>query len=153
MPADRAAATGGTARTAWCHGTARRRCTCLTSWKPRGGGPAACWYRGAARSSSTPPRRAPQAKAPQRSNRTARSGREGRVQTSRWVPRRDYQDSAGRAWPRNAPEGTETTADGGPHSFACLTWPPGGHKTVDAIARQGGRYRWKRAKEGFNRPK
>jgi hypothetical protein len=78
---------------------------------------------------------------------------DGRVQAFRWVPRLDYEDSAGRAWKLNALECTETTADGSQHYFAWLTVLPVVRKTVAEIAQKGGRYRWKMENEGFNRQK
>ena len=78
---------------------------------------------------------------------------DGRVQEFRWVLALDYQDSAGRWWKLNALECTERHADGTEHYFAWLTPLPVGKKTVEAIAQQGGRYRWKVENEGFNRQK
>jgi hypothetical protein len=78
---------------------------------------------------------------------------DGRVQQFRWVPHLDYQDSDGRRWKLNALECTETTTDGPRHYFAWLTDLPVVHKTVEEIAQQGGRYRWKVENEGFNRQK
>jgi hypothetical protein len=78
---------------------------------------------------------------------------DGRVQEFRWVPQLAYQDSAGRSWPLNALDGTETTADGGQQYFAWLTPLPVNRKTVEEVAQKGGRYRWKVENEGFNRQK
>jgi hypothetical protein len=78
---------------------------------------------------------------------------DGRAQTFRWVSRLDYQDSDGRSWKLNALECTETTTDGPRHYFAWLTDLPVGRNTVEKIAQQGGRYRWKVENEGFNRQK
>jgi hypothetical protein len=78
---------------------------------------------------------------------------DGRVQEFRWVPRLAYEDSAGRRWQPSGLECTETTADGGRHYFAWLTDLPVGRKTVEEIAQQGGRFRWKVENEGFNRQK
>ena len=50
-------------------------------------------------------------------------------------------------------EGTETDADGQEHYFAWVTGWPVTRKTVESIAPQGGRIRWKVEKEGFNRQK
>jgi hypothetical protein len=78
---------------------------------------------------------------------------DGRVQTFRWVPRLDYQDSEGRAFTPNALECTERGADGQEHYFAWLTGLPVTRKTVEEIAQKGGRARWKVENEGFNRQK
>jgi hypothetical protein len=78
---------------------------------------------------------------------------DGRVQEFRWVPQLDYEDSDGRRWKLNALECTETTAVGEEQYFAWLTPLPVGRKTVEEIAQQGGRYRWKVENEGFNRQK
>jgi hypothetical protein len=78
---------------------------------------------------------------------------DGRVQTFRWLPQLDYQDSDGRCWKLNALECAETTADGPRHYFAWLTDLPVGRNTVEEVAQQGGRYRWKVENEGFNRQK
>ena len=78
---------------------------------------------------------------------------DGRVQTFRWLPRLDYQDSEGRDFRPGALECTETDADGEAHYFAWLTGLPVTRKTVEAIAQQGGRARWKVENEGFNRQK
>jgi hypothetical protein len=78
---------------------------------------------------------------------------DGRVQQFRWLPRLDYEDSDGRRWQPNALECTETTADGQEHYFAWLTALPVTRKTVEEIARKGGRDRWKVENEGFNRQK
>jgi hypothetical protein len=76
-----------------------------------------------------------------------------RVQEFRWVNQLAYQDSEGRTWQLDALECTERTADGSKHYFAWLTQLPVGRKTVEDIAQQGGRYRWKIENEGFNRQK
>ena len=86
-------------------------------------------------------------------NALTRRWGDGRVQQFRWVSHLDYQDSDGRRWKLNALECTETTTDGPRHYFAWLTDLPVGHKTVEEIAQQGGRYRWKVENEGFNRQK
>jgi hypothetical protein len=86
-------------------------------------------------------------------NALTRRWGDGRVQQFRWVPHLDYQDSDGRRWKLNALECTETTTDGPRHYFAWLTDLPVSHKTVEEIAQQGGRYRWKVENEGFNRQK
>lgn len=78
---------------------------------------------------------------------------DGRVQEFRWVLALDYQDSVGRDWKFNAVECSERDRAGNEHYFAWLTPLPVGQKTVEAIAQQGGRYRWKIENEGFNRQK
>ena len=78
---------------------------------------------------------------------------DGRVQEYRWVLALDYQDSVGRDWKLNALECSERDRDGNEHYFAWLTPLPVGKRTVEAIAQQGGRYRWKIENEGFNRQK
>jgi hypothetical protein len=78
---------------------------------------------------------------------------DGRVQEFRWVLALDYQDSEGRDWQFNALECSERQRDGTAHYFAWLTPLPVGKKTVEEIAQQGGRYRWKVENEGFNRQK
>lgn len=78
---------------------------------------------------------------------------DGRVQEFRWVLALDYQDSCGRDWRLNALECSERDRDGNEHYFAWLTPLPVGQNTVEAIAQQGGRYRWKIENEGFNRQK
>ena len=75
------------------------------------------------------------------------------MQTFRWLSRLDYQDSDGRWWKLNALECTETTTDGLRHYFAWLTDLPVSRNTVEEIAQQGGRHRWKVENEGFNRQK
>jgi len=78
---------------------------------------------------------------------------DGLVQEFRWVLHLDYEDSEGRCWKLNALECTEKRADGKRRYFAWLTGLPVNRKTVEAIAQQGGRYRWKVENEGFNRQK
>jgi hypothetical protein len=85
-------------------------------------------------------------------NHKQRSWGDGRLQEFRWVTDLDHRDSAGRCWKLNALECSETTADG-QHYFAWLTSLPVNRKTVEAIAQQGGRARWKMENEGFNRQK
>src|SRR5207302_534294 len=71
-----------------------------------------------------------------------------------WVPQLNYEDSAGRCWKLNALECTETTmANKQRHYFAWLTNLPVNGKTVEVIAQEGGRCRWKIENEGFNRQK
>jgi hypothetical protein len=78
---------------------------------------------------------------------------DGRQQVFRWVTQLTYEDSEGRTWKLNALDCTETTPAGERQYFAWLTTLPVSHKTVEAIAQQGGRYRWKVENEGFNRQK
>jgi hypothetical protein len=75
------------------------------------------------------------------------------AQEFRWVNQLAYEDSAGRSGKVNGLECTETTADGHTHYFAWLTPLAVNRKTVEEIARKGGRYRWTIEMEGFNRPK
>jgi hypothetical protein len=86
-------------------------------------------------------------------NALTRTWGDGRVQTFRWVPRLDYEDSDGRSWKLNALECTERTADGGRHYFAWLTPLPVSVRTAEEVAQKGGRDRWKVENEGFNRQK
>jgi hypothetical protein len=86
-------------------------------------------------------------------NSLKRTWGDGRVQEFRWVTHLDYQDSEERSWQLNALECSETTVDGDKQYFAWLTPLPVGRKTVEEIAQQGGRYRWKMENEGFNRQK
>jgi hypothetical protein len=86
-------------------------------------------------------------------NRLRREWGDGLVQEYRWVERLDYEDSAGRPWQLAALECRERTAAGEEQYFAWLTRLPVGRKTVEEIARKGGRYRWKIENEGFNRQK
>ncbi len=86
-------------------------------------------------------------------NALTRTWGDGRVQEFRWVKQLDYEDSDGRAWKLNALECRERAADGTGRYFAWLTGLPVGQKTVEEIAQQGGRDRWKVENEGFNRQK
>ena len=81
------------------------------------------------------------------------SGRTDRCRNSRWVTQLSYEDSDKRVWKLNALDCTETAADGSRQYFAWLTALPVGKKTVEEIARKGGRDRWKVENEGFNRQK
>jgi hypothetical protein len=78
---------------------------------------------------------------------------DGPMQEFRWVCDLDYEDSDGRSWKLNALECTETTANKEQQYFAWLTALPVSRKTVEEIARKGGRARWKVENEGFNRQK
>jgi hypothetical protein len=75
------------------------------------------------------------------------------VQEFRWVGQLAYEDSEGRSWRLNARECTERRPQGNAGYRAWLTPLPVGQKTVEEIARKGGRYRWKVENEGFNRQK
>jgi hypothetical protein len=86
-------------------------------------------------------------------NALVRTWGDGRVQAFRWVNRLGYEDSDGRRWALNALECTETAADGSRGYFAWLTPLPVGRRTVEEVARKGGRDRWKVENEGFNRQK
>jgi hypothetical protein len=86
-------------------------------------------------------------------NTLTRTWGDGRVQTFRWLPQLDYEDSSKRAWKLNAVECTEATGDGEQQYFAWLTALPVNRKTVEEIAQKGGRDRWKVENEGFNRQK
>jgi hypothetical protein len=81
-------------------------------------------------------------------NLLTRTWGDGRVQEFRWVNQLAYEDSEGRSWKLDALECTETTADGSQQYFAWLTGLPVGRKTVEEIAQQGGRDRWKVENEG-----
>jgi len=78
---------------------------------------------------------------------------EGAEQTFRWVNQLDYQDSEGREFTLDALECTEVSRARGRQYFAWLTLLPVTRKTVEVIAQQGGRDRWKVENEGFNRQK
>jgi hypothetical protein len=73
-------------------------------------------------------------------------------QVYRWVPQIGYTDAEHRTWSFGAIQleetiGHETT------TFAWLTPLPVSGATVEAIATQGGRHRWKIENQGFNRQK
>jgi hypothetical protein len=73
-------------------------------------------------------------------------------QVYRWVKGVGYRDSEGRDWSVTAVQleetvGQETT------TFAWLTPLHVSAKTVEAVAQQGGRQRWKIENQGFNRQK
>ena len=69
------------------------------------------------------------------------SGRTDRCRNSGWVTQLSYEDSDKRVWKLNALDCTETAADGSRQYFAWLTALPVGKKTVEEIARKGGRDR------------
>jgi hypothetical protein len=80
---------------------------------------------------------------------------DGKVQEFRWVPL-EYQDSEGRCFKTNGFECTETVtrdAKQEKHYFAWLSDLKVTAKTVEEIAENGGRARWKIENEGFNRQK
>jgi hypothetical protein len=85
-------------------------------------------------------------------NRLERTWAEGMQQVYRWVPKLSYTDSEGRTWQFSAVQLTESVA-GETTTFAWLTCLPVTAKTVEAIAIQGGRHRWKIENQGFNRQK
>ncbi len=85
-------------------------------------------------------------------NKLERTWREGVHQLYRWVPKLSYVDSDGRPWEFSAIELVETVM-GESTTFAWLTALPVTAKTVEAIAVQGGRHRWKIENQGFNRQK
>jgi hypothetical protein len=81
----------------------------------------------------------------------------GTRQIYRWVNELSYIDSEKRSFTLNGlkceetvpnKDGTQTTS-----TFAWLTVLPVNRKTVEAIANQGGRERWKIENQGFNRQK
>jgi hypothetical protein len=70
----------------------------------------------------------------------------------RWVNAMTYQDDQKRTHKFDAIQ-CEETRDGETHLFAWITNIPVGAKSVDAIAIQGGRDRWKIENQGFNTQK
>ena len=79
---------------------------------------------------------------------------DGRRQVYRWVNDLSYVDSDGRRWTFSALQCQETAPDGTTTTtFAWLTNLPVNAQTVEAIANQGGRARWKIENQGFNRQK
>jgi hypothetical protein len=78
---------------------------------------------------------------------------DGTRQEYRWVHELGYEDDAGRRWQFNALQCLETSPQGVRTRFAWITPLPVSAKNVEAIARKGGRYRWKIENEGFNRQK
>jgi hypothetical protein len=85
-------------------------------------------------------------------NRLERHLPDGTRQLYRWVPQVGYTDSEGRPWAFHAIQLEETVGDQ-TTTFAWLTPLPVGARTVEAIATQGGRHRWKIENQGFNRQK
>jgi hypothetical protein len=74
-------------------------------------------------------------------------------QVYRWVEALSYQDDEGRSWTFNALQCEETPPKGETTRFAWITDLPVRMATVEEIAEQGGRNRWKIENEGFNRQK
>lgn len=70
----------------------------------------------------------------------------------RWVNAMTHQDDQGRTHTFHAIQ-CEETRDGQTHLFAWITNIPVGANSVDAIATQGGRVRWKIENQGFNTQK
>ena len=77
---------------------------------------------------------------------------DGRQEEFRWVRQMDYEDSEGREFTLNGLECRERRGKEEQY-FAWVSTLPVGIKTVEEIARKGGRYRWKIENEGFNRQK
>jgi hypothetical protein len=77
----------------------------------------------------------------------------GTQQIYRWVNDLSYEDSEHRCWTLNALQCEETVPEEGTTTFAWLTVLPVDAGTVEAIANQGGRARWKIENQGFNRQK
>jgi len=85
-------------------------------------------------------------------NRLERAWADGPDQVYRWVDDLSYEDSEGRPWTFSAIQLTETVG-GETTTFAWLTGLRVKANTVEAIATQGGRHRWKIENQGFNRQK
>jgi hypothetical protein len=88
-----------------------------------------------------------------RENRVDRILPDGTHQVYGWVLGLWYVDDDSRRWTFNALECLETLPDGTQRRFAWLTDLPVTRETVEEIANQGGRNRWKIENEGFNRQK
>jgi hypothetical protein len=71
-------------------------------------------------------------------------------QVYRWVNKRNYEDSDRREWQVNAVLCEETHPDGQTTRWAWLTSLEVTHKTVVAVATEGGRQRWCIENQGFN---
>jgi hypothetical protein len=71
----------------------------------------------------------------------------------RWVNDLLYTDSDNRTWKLNAIQCDETLADGTVRRWAWLTDLEVNHKTVEAVAIEGGRQRWRIENQGFNTQK
>jgi hypothetical protein len=83
---------------------------------------------------------------------------DGTRQVFRWVNNLSYRDSNGRTWTFSALQCHEYVPASKHHEettslFAWLTDLPVDASTVEAIANQGGRPRWKIENQGFNRQK
>ena len=78
---------------------------------------------------------------------------DGTRQLYRWVNNLSYTDSEGRVWTFDALQCEETRPDHAVHFFAWITRFPVHAKTVESIANQGGRARWKIENQGFNHQK
>jgi hypothetical protein len=78
---------------------------------------------------------------------------DGTRQVYRWVHDLSYVDDQKRRWTFHALECVETAPDGTVTHYAWVTRLPVSMKTVEEIARKGGRHRWKIENEGFNRQK
>lgn len=73
-------------------------------------------------------------------------------QVYRWVPEMSYTDAEGRSWTFTALQLVESVAEE-TTTFAWITDLDVTAKTVEAVATEGGRYRWKIENQGFNRQK
>jgi hypothetical protein len=78
---------------------------------------------------------------------------DGTVQEFGWVHDLSYTDEEKRTWHFHAVQCRETSPGGQVTLWAWLTNLPVSPKNVEAIARKGGRDRWKIENEGFNRQK
>jgi hypothetical protein len=78
---------------------------------------------------------------------------DGTRQIYRWVNDLSYVDSEHRSWTLNALQCEETVPKHDTTTFAWLTVLPVNAQTVETIANQGGRARWKIENQGFNRQK
>jgi hypothetical protein len=74
-------------------------------------------------------------------------------QIYRWVNNLSYVDSERRCWTLHAVQCQQTVPNEDTTTFAWLTVLPVNAQTVEAIANQGGRARWKIENQGFNRQK
>jgi hypothetical protein len=85
--------------------------------------------------------------------RLGRVSADGTAQVYRWVKELRHEDSDRRRWQLHARECLETRPAGAATRSAWLARLPVSATNVEAIARKGGRYRWKIENEGFNRQK
>jgi tetratricopeptide (TPR) repeat protein len=74
-------------------------------------------------------------------------------QVYRWVNGLQYRDSVGRDWTLNAIQCKETDKNGKETTWAWLTSLEVNRETVQEVATQGGRERWRTENEGFNTQK